>query len=588
MTRSGESMHREGIKAGQTRAIQTSRQEYGSGMPRFCQECLKFTAPTHIETQGPSGQKRHIMRNRVFFAAFSGLLLSLPQGMDGQEKSYPAMESITQAELRDHIYFLASDYMAGRAGPSEEYEIAAQYAATQFASGGLEPLPADTGNMNGWFQEVPYHKVTLDESPTWVMRTKEGDKVFKHNEDYKIFEGQYLPEEPMEVVFVGYGIHEPDFGWDDFKGLDVEGKMVVLMAGAPVEKEKPVLPDSLHQRYSSMMGLQAKAMPIIRQRPAAVILSLDKQLSAMLPFDRMPSQLKEEIYLYQGPVGEQGDLRIPMIYLVRDELLQTLFQDQKTGPALINEEGMKKYKTFVLKDLMVETRFPVKERQELTLKNVVAYVPGTDPDLSKEYIAVGAHLDHVTLPAGQVANGADDNASGSAGVLEIAEAVALDPPRRSVVFITYTAEEMGLQGSHYFVNAGPLALENIKFNVNLDMIGRTTEENKETRSHYVLGSSIYEAGLVPFISRINEATVQWPLIFDFQHSYSGSSDHASYSDQGIPSFFFFSGSHKDLHTGGDDPEKIEYDKAESISRLAYLITMELANMDEVPDFRKSE
>jgi len=516
------------------------------------------------------------------------LLLSLSAGISAQNYTSPGLESITADELRDHIYFLASDFMAGRVGPSAEYEIAAQYAATQFAAGGLKPLPADTANMHGYFQYVPYQKVTLGEEFTWTVRTEQGEKEFRHNEDYKIFEGRYLPDKPMEVVFVGYGIHEPDYGWDDFEGLDVEGKMVVLMTGAPVKKGTPVLPDSLHKHYSSMMGLQRKAMPIIRQKPAAVVLALDKQMGAMLPFDRLPSQLKKEYYVYMGPEGPQGDFRIPMIYLVKDELLQALFEYQKTSPARIAEQGMKKYKTFVLEDLSVETRFPVKERKELTLKNVVAYIPGTDPDLSREYITVGAHLDHVALPTGQVANGADDNASGSAGVLEIAEAVALDPPRRSVVFIAYTAEEMGLQGSHYFVNAGPLALEDIKFNVNLDMIGRTTEKNKETRSHYVLGASQYEARMVPFISKINEASIQWPLIFDFHHIHSGSSDHASYSDQGIPSFFFFSGDHRDLHTSGDDPEKIEYDKAESISRLAYLIVMELANMGEVPDFLQEE
>jgi hypothetical protein len=563
-------------------------QELRGFMRGFFKECFTFIpafAQLHL---GPAGQKLHIMTKRFFLALFSVLLLTFSAGISGQDKASRPVESITESELRDHIYFLASDYLAGRAGPSAQYEIAAQYAATQFAAGGLEPLPGDTGHMHGYFQEVPYQKVTLDEGTSWVLRTKDGEKEFRHNEDYKILEGRYLPEEPMEVVFVGYGIHEPDYGWDDFEGIDLEGKMVIVMSGAPVKKEKPVLPDSLHQQYSSMMGLQKKAMPLIKQRPAAVVLALDKQMMAMIPFDRMPSMLKDEMYLYQGPQGDQGDFRIPMVYLVKEELLQTLFQGQKTSPARIIEEGTSKYKTFVLKDLIVETRFPVKERKELTLKNVVAIVPGTDPELSKEYITVGAHLDHVSLSSGQVANGADDNASGSAGVLEIAEAVALDPPRRSVVFITYTAEEMGLQGSHYFVNAGPLAPEDIKFNVNLDMIGRTTEENKESRSHYVLGSSIYEARLVPFISEINEETIQWPLIYDFHHQYSGSSDHASYSDKGIPSFFFFSGDHRDLHTPGDDPEKIEYDKAASISRLAYLITMKLANMDEVPDFREGE
>jgi len=294
--------------------------------------------------------------------------------------------------------------------------------------------------------------------------------------------------------------------------------------------------------------------------------------------------MKDEMYLYQGMEGDQGDLVIPMIYLVKDEVLAALFEGHKISPSFVEEEGIRKYKTFQLEDISVETRFPVLEQSEITLKNVVAIVEGTDPGLNKEYITVGAHLDHVSHPTGQVANGADDNASGSAGVLEIAEAVALDPPRRSVVFITYTAEEMGLQGSHYFVNAGPLAREDIKFNVNLDMIGRTMEKNSETRAHYVLGDSRYEAKLVPFISGINESTVNCPLIYDFEHPYSGNSDHASYSDKGIPSFFFFSGSHKDLHQPGDDPEKIEYDKAVKLSRLAYLITMELANMDRVPDF----
>jgi hypothetical protein len=116
------------------------------------------------------------------------------------------------------------------------------------------------------------------------------------------------------------------------------------------------------------------------------------------------------------------------------------------------------------------------------------------------------------------------------------------------------------------------------------MIGRTTAENKETRSHFVLGDSKYASKMVPFISEINEASIQYPLIYDFNHRFSGSSDHASYSKAGIPSFFFFSGDHKDLHTPRDDADKIEYDKAVKISKLAYLITMKLANMDEVPDF----
>jgi hypothetical protein len=522
----------------------------------------------------------------ILTAVSMGALVLMSPGLYSQDPSTAPLESITEAEMRDHIYFLASDYMAGRVGPSAEYEIAAQYAATQFASGGLEPVTSEKGNLHGYFQEVPYHKLVLDEGATWLLHTKEGEQEFIHNKDYKVLEGSYFTNESLDVVFAGYGIHEPVYGWDDFEKIDIKGKMVIVMSGAPVKKGKAVLPDSIHQQYASMMGLQKKAMPLIKRQPAAVILVLDPQMKAMMNFDMFPSQLKTEIYQYQGSEGDQGDLRIPMIYLVKEELMQTLFRDQKTGPSLIEEKGVGKYNTFQLKNVSVETRFPVLEETELTLKNVVAVVPGTDPELSSEYITVGAHLDHVTHPSGQAANGADDNASGSAGVLEIAEAVAQDPPRRSVVFITYTAEEMGLQGSHYFVNSGPLEPDAIKFNVNLDMIGRTTKENQETGSHYVLGDSRYQAKLEPFIEEINESSVRIPLIYEFGHAYSGSSDHASYSDRGIPSFFFFSGDHEDLHQPGDDPDKIEYGKAVKISRLAYLITMKLANMDEIPDFEE--
>ena len=521
---------------------------------------------------------------RSLLPLLPGLLLSLSGGLFGQDDHRPGLESITEAELRDHIYFLASDYLNGRSGPSREYEIAAQYAASQFDSAGLQAVDSDMDCMDGYFQKVPFQKVVLDEGIHWILSTKEGEQEFLHNEDYKVLMGGFMPEEPLEVVFVGYGIQEPELGWDDLEGLDVEGKLVIMMSGAPMKEGEPVFPDSIHQKYMGMSGLLSRGMSLFKQRPAALVLALDSVMKTQMPFQMMPSGLNKEHFQYQGHSVEGDGRLFPMIYFVKDEVIQAIFEGQKTSPARIEEKGVKKYRTFLLEDMQIETRFPVLERNEVSLKNVVAVVPGTDPELSSEYITVGAHLDHVTLPSGEVANGADDNASGSAGVLEIAEAVAMNPPRRSVAFITYTAEEMGLNGSDFFVNAGPLALENIKFNVNLDMIGRTKKENMETHAHYILGPAEFEDGLVPFISEINNKSVNWPLIYDFHHPYAGSSDHSKYADHGIPCFFFFSGDHEDLHGPGDNAEKIEYDKTAAISRLAYLITMELANMDEVPSF----
>lgn len=522
------------------------------------------------------------MKKRIIISCLLVVSMLLPIAVIGQSGEKSPQESITEAEMRDHIYFLASDYMKGRVGPSPEYEIAAQYVATQFAEAGLEPVNIELESMDGYFQLVPFEKGIYSEDVSWVIHSAEGDQEYFHNKDFKILEYGYMAGKPLEVVFAGYGIEEPDHGWNDFEDIDVKDKMVVILAGAPMKKGKPVLPEALHKEYSSMQGLQKKAFPVIMKKPAAIIIALDSETASMVPFERIPSSFSEINYSYTGTNKDGKDFRIPMVYLVRDEVLQSLFEGQKYDPAGIEENGLKKYRCYQLKDLTVDTRFPLTEKSEVVLKNVVGMVKGTDPELCKEVIVVGAHLDHVVGPGGQVNNGADDNASGSAGVMEIAEAVAMDPPKRSVVFVTYTAEEMGLYGSHFFVHSGPFDTKDMKFNVNLDMIGRTTKENSATGSHYIVANDTYMPKIKPFIEGINAEELHIPLIFDTSHS--GSSDHANFQEVGIPAFFFFSGMHEDLHTPGDDPEKIEYDKAVRLTKLAYQVTMRLANMNEVPGF----
>lgn len=521
------------------------------------------------------------MKKQTIISCFVVMALLLSDQANAQDQEGTPLESITEAEMRDHIFFLASDFLGGRVASSPGYEIAAQYVASQFAQAGLQPVESDLACMNGYFQEVPFEKSVLADDITWELASEKDRHVFRHGEDFKILEDGFMPSKPLEVVFAGYGISEPDLGWDDLKDIDIEDKMVVVMSGAPVQKGEPVLPGELHNEYSTMQGLQKKAMPIISQKPAAIVLALDSETAAMIPFDMIPSALSDTNYLYKG-TQEEESFRIPTVYLVRQEVLDALFGRQKVTPAKIEEKGLKNYMTYQLEDVVVDTRFPLKETKEVSFKNVVGMVKGTDPSLGNEVIVVGAHLDHVVGPAGMVNNGADDNASGSAGVIEIAEAVAMAPPRRSVVFVTYTAEEMGLHGSQYFVNSGLYSTEEMKFNVNLDMIGRTTVENKEKGSHFVVASEKYMPAVRPFVDEINARGSAISLRYESRHS--GSSDHASFNAAGIPAFFFFSGRHEDLHLPGDDADKIEYDKAVKISRLAYEVTMELANMDEVPGF----
>ena len=155
-------------------------------------------------------------------------------------------------------------------------------------------------------------------------------------------------------------------------------------------------------------------------------------------------------------------------------------------PLFIKEDLINNYRPRLIKDTYLDIEAEVVSEEMISTNNVIGMIRGTDPVLKDEYIVVGAHLDHVEPVMGQVCNGADDNASGSSAIIEIAEAFAMNPCRRSIIFIAYTAEEMGLRGSEYFVKSNTVPLNKIKFNLNMDMIGRSDPANEESRAHYVV------------------------------------------------------------------------------------------------------
>jgi len=490
--------------------------------------------------------------------------------------------SITEAELRDHIFFLASDYLNGRVGISPEYELAARYVASQFAAAGLQPVVEKEDGSKSYLQGVPFLKTTYSDELKWKIINPDGENILLHKEDFKILYGNKLNHDKLEIVYAGYGIEEPDHNWNDFENIDVEGKIMICISGAPTKKGKAVLPEEVHQRYVGPRGLQSKVGALFSKGAEGLIL-VDIDGSSGMPFSIIPSAFDSEKYVYQG--GESRQQRsMPSVYLAKPEILNTLMGNSKNNPLLKPEDMEKNYSPGLLEDTYLDSSIEILNEALVFASNVTGMVPGTDPVLKNEYIVVGAHLDHVKPVNGEVCNGADDNASGSAGVMEIAEALAMSPCKRSVVFITYTAEEMGLIGSRHFLNSELFPAEQIKFNINMDMIGRSDPDNEESRAHYVVSDKKYIAGIEKFIMGLNDGITDFPLIFDNDEDSPGGSDHQSFMSKGIPAFFFFSGVHNDLHRPGDDPEKIDYAKAEDICRLSYIITTELANMDAVPAF----
>jgi Zn-dependent M28 family amino/carboxypeptidase len=230
---------------------------------------------------------------------------------------------------------------------------------------------------------------------------------------------------------------------------------------------------------------------------------------------------------------------------------------------------------FDLKDtiLFLTTSF---QDENLPAWNVVGLVEGTDPVLKNEFILVTAHLDH--LPPddkGEVRNGADDNASGCAGVMEIAGVVALKPFQRSVVLVLFAGEELMGLGSRHFLDACPVPRDKIIADINLDMIGRREKAHESDRAIYALDSDNLRPELKKLIMEVNDRTVRWPLLYN-RDPRTGS-DNLVFEWMGrIPGVFFWSGDQPDRHRATDDAEKIDYDQAEKISRLAYEIVREIA------------
>ncbi len=522
------------------------------------------------------------MKHTTLFLSVS-LFFSL--ALPAQNQTDKGLSSITEAELRNHIFFLASDYMNGRVSTTPEYAIAANYVASQFAAAGVLPaVPAAEGAAS-YMQGLPFARTVWNDKLVWTLTSAGKETQLLHKSDYKIIQGSNLNHENLQLVYVGYGIEDPGQKWNDFKDLDLTGKIVVCLTGAPKKNGEPVFPKESNDRYNGRRGNTNKVFTGIAAKGAAAVILIDLDGSLGMDFDQAASTFTSERTVYKGSQRAGRGGAFPTTYLAKPAFLDLIMAGNKNNPNLNPDNVLKNYKPQVLEGVTLNSKVEILTEDILLSNNVIGMVPGTDPVLKDEYIVVGGHLDHVRAQQGKVSNGADDNASGSAGVMEIAEAIALNPCKRTVIFAAWSGEEMGLLGSAFFLESGLFPKEKIKFNVNLDMIGRTGKGNEATRAHYVVTDKKYLKELSAFINEINKGVTDFPILIDDDEHSPGGSDHMTFIQKGIPAFFFFSGVHADLHNSGDDPEKIDYPKAASVSRLGYLIAQKLGNMATVPTFQ---
>ncbi len=493
------------------------------------------------------------------------LVVFLATSSFNQETADVAAGAISIDRYAAHVDYLASDDMRGRGNGSPELEAAAEYVAAQFRDAGLQPA----GENGAYFQAL---EVITDAEIGDRNELVLGSDALRFNEDFRPMRFSTALEVTAPLVFVGYGITAPEMHWDDYRGVDVTDKIVVAFRHEPQEMDADSPFDGTEM--TSHASFMNKTINAKRHGAKAIIFVLD-------PNNHTPD---EEALQSTTARSEKDSSGIAAAY-VRSEPILSYFEkagyDLRDVQRDIDTEL--ESRSFELEGSEARLVSDV-ARMRRPVRNVIGAIAGTHPELKDEWIVLGAHYDHLGLggeysmersAAGQIHNGADDNASGTAGVLELARVISenrvgLD---RSVLFMAFAGEELGLFGSNHFVNYPTIEIENAVAMLNFDMIGRLNNDR------VFVGGVGTSPDFESLLDRFNEPI---GLTLDYSESGSGSSDHTSFNIKKIPVLFFFSGLHSDYHRPSDTPDKINAEGARKVLMLAYHMIDHLAGALERP------
>jgi hypothetical protein len=470
--------------------------------------------------------------------------------------------SPAMTQMRESLVFLTSDELEGRGPGTAGIDLAASFIAGSFHGSGLSPLPG----MADYFQRFDL-STTDGIAPETTFSI--GDRALKLKDEYNpvslsaegSFEGQ--------GVFVGYGITSKEKNYDDYAGAEVKGKVAVAWRFEPADKDGKSR--FTGKDWSDLAHLDAKAKNAAEHGAIALVLMnppLYKGGDEVMPFARE----------YMGQT-----VAIPFVHIKRSVGSEILQRGLGVDAATLQEQidSQLKPQPQPLKNIHLSGKIAVK-RSIRHLKNVLAIVPGAGPH-ADEYVVVGAHYDHLghggfgslSPKSKEIHHGADDNASGTAALMELAREFATasrsgHPPERSILFITFSAEEEGLIGSAYFVNHPSVPLDRIVAMLNLDMVGRLRDE-----SLFVGG-----AGTAASLENIIEtADKGFPLkLKDMGKGGRGPSDHMSFAMKKIPVLFFFTGLHADYHRPTDTLDKINLNGMAEIVEFSSRVIHQMATM----------
>jgi len=479
---------------------------------------------------------------------------------------------ITAKDLQSHVRFLASDELAGRAAGTDGNLRAADYIAGLMKRYGLQPA-GDNGSYFQTFEFVSSVKLGPGNSLAFEGSSVPNGKLpLKVDEDYRPFGFSQSGAVSGPLVFAGYGITSPDHSYDDYKGIDVTGKIVVVLRFSPDG-------DNPHSPFASISSFRNKAR-VARDKGAKGIIIIPGPADA--PEDEIVKLAADRSFESSG-IAAVSMKRAPFEHLLQTRHL-TLRAIQDSIKAT------RKPDSFDLEDVTVRLETDIAQIKSKT-SNILGMIRGEDPKLNGQYIIVGAHFDHLgmggpgsgSLQPDTVAvhHGADDNASGTAGLLELEEAFGARKPveGRTLLFISFTGEELGTLGSGYYVNHPIVPLQQTVAMLNLDMIGRL---DNRSLTVYGTGSSPVWDGMLARYDRDSSFTLK-SIPDGF-----GPSDQAEFYGKDMPVLHFFTGTHNDYHRPSDTWDKINYDGEQKIVRYVYNIISDLDTLAERPPYVKTQ
>ncbi len=528
------------------------------------------------------------------------------------------LNAITKSAVKGQLEFLASDWMEGRATGTRGEYLAGDYIAGMFQVYGIQPygdenlprrgrrgMPPGNRDMRPgtmpertktYFQNINMIEYKPGEEQTFAVITKspggESSVNFNYKTDFNVRTGNVGLSADAPVVFAGYGFTDEKKGYDDYNKLDVKGKVVIILSGFPGYKDqnseayKKFKPEGRFAEFSIEREKTARAeklgaIAVIQVRPG------DDPAAEWAENQIYP--VKGQFYEADVPMRSFSDSRMTLpedtlsgsvsVFTVTKRVINQIIAgtgvDFDAFEKAAQEKMVPSSKLLPGKSVTFKTTV---ESKITKVRNVLGYIEGEKKD---QIIVIGAHYDHLGKVDGWIWNGADDNASGTVGVMTIARAFAASgkKPEKTIVFAAWTGEEKGLLGSKYFVSK--IANENkVILNLNFDMISRNEETDTLGNQAEMNYTEAYEGIKELTVKNIADNKINLNLSYRSSKVPGGGSDHAPFATAGIPIFYFMAAMHSDYHQPSDEVTKVNWDKMTNIIRLGFLNMWEFANNDQ--------